>query len=695
MSKLTYKSTEVALGKLVLHPKNVRAASGHGYDAGSIAPLAANIATFGLLQPLLVQVLEGGQYGVLAGGRRLAALQKLCEDSVKGFGLRSKVQVNLVGADVDGATALSLSENILALPMDALDRFEAFDAMRLEGQGIDEIARAFGITERSVRESMRLGQIDLLIRESYRSGEINLETLREFAGHPDQAVQLSVFTQLREDNALAQWRVRSAFQKQYTRKGSDLGQLVFDAYVKLGGVVKADLIDEDSVLEDDHLVQQALNTVLSDLAEEERGKLGFAWAEVAVDPEWNAFQDYGRVYPEPKDIGEEEQVKVDQLTEELDALAAEYEAAEDWHTQEEIEAKHEAKQAEIDALTQVYSDFDLGIAGVIAIWCNGSVRFEYGMVRPEDMPDDSSDGTGDDASSVGQGGQVRDADTSKPAYSAKLTDDLKELRTRAVAIALAQSPDLARDYAEFTIVAKALGNYVAFGDFGLDLSIGNPISPAKDPEGSRLAIEEVDAALLAGLDLAWAEKETRPEQFKAYRETPSEARGALLAYAVASTLHPSAYDASGRSLRALVEFEALPDIREAWTPDAAFLKRLTKPQLLAILRNDLGMPNKADAYANLKKSEVVEIIAGLFVSDNVTIGGEVQAKIAAWAPEIMRTSDVGAGEADGASADGLEDQPNEAASGAAAELVSDGRSDGNVETVNSRHDTGAEMAEAA
>ena len=644
MSKVTYQSTEVPLGKLVLHPKNVRAVSGHGYDAGSIAPLAANIAVFGLLQPLLVQPLEGGEYGVLAGGRRLAALQKLCADSVKGFGARSKVPVSVVAADVDGATALSLSENILALPMDALDRFEAFSAMFDEGQGVADIARAFGITDRSVRESMRLGQIDLLIRESYRAGDINLETLREFAGHPDQAVQLSVFMQLREENALSSWRVRSAFQKQYTRKGSDLGQFVFDAYVKLGGSVTADLIDEDSILEDDHLVSEALTTVLSDLAEEERAKFGFAWADILVDPDWNALADYGRVYPEPKDVSEEEQAKVDQLTEELDGLAAEYEAAGDWNTREEIEAKHEAKQAEFDALTQAYSDFDLGVSGVIAIWRNGALSFEYGMVLPEDMPDTSSDGPGDGANSVGQGGQVSDAAASKPAYSAKLTDDLKELRTRAVAIALAQSPDLARDYAEFTIVAKALGDYVAYGDFGLDLSIGMPISPVEDPEGSRLAIEEVDAALFAGLDLAWAAHETRPAQFTAYRETPSEARQALLAYAVASTLHPSAYDPSGRSLRALVDYEALPDIREAWTPDTAFLKRLTKPKLLAILREDLGMPGKADAYANLKKSEVVEIIAGLFVSDNVTIGSEVQAKIAAWAPEIMRTGDAGAGD---------------------------------------------------
>ena len=94
-------------------------------------------------------------------------------------------------------------------------------------------------------------------------------------------------------------------------------------------------------------------------------------------------------------------------------------------------------------------------------------------------------------------------------------------------------------------------SYVANGDFGLDLSIGRPISPAEDPEGSRLAIEEVDAALFAGLDLAWAEQETRAAQFKTYRETPSEVRQALLAYVVVSTLHPSIHDPSGRPLRAL------------------------------------------------------------------------------------------------------------------------------------------------
>ena len=71
-----------------------------------------------------------------------------------------------------------------------------------------------------------------------------------------------------------------------------------------------------------------------------------------------------------------------------------------------------------------------------------------------------------------------------------------------------------------------------------------------------------------------------------------------------------------------------------------------------------ALQQQADAYASVKKSEVVEIIAGLFVSDNVTIGSEVQAKIAAWAPEIMRTGDAGAGASEDAGSADVAGAPN-------------------------------------
>ena len=434
MSKVTYKPAEVAIAKLIQHPKNVRAKSGQGYSEQEIAPLAANIQEYGLLQPLLVQELEEGKFGVLAGGRRLAAMKALGEEGVKGFGARSKVQVNVVDKDVDHSVALSLSENILSMPMDALDRYEAFSAMMQDGSDVATVARAFGSDERSVRSAMRLGQIHSDIREAYRSSDINLDCLKAFAGHPDQAVQLDVFTQLREENSLFEWRVRSSFTKQYVRKGSALGAFVLEEYLRRDGGIQQDLIDEDSVLKDDHIVQAVLATNLGDRAEEERAKHGFTWSDCAINPEWDAFNGYGRVYPELRDLSDEEQTRVEELKTQIDAIAVEYESAQTGEEELELEAKSEALEAELDQLQYAYTADDLNTAGVIAVWRNDRLSFEVGMVRPGEGQDEGSAQAG--AQSEGQGGTV--TETPKLQYSAKLLDDLKEVRTRAVSIALAR-----------------------------------------------------------------------------------------------------------------------------------------------------------------------------------------------------------------------------------------------------------------
>jgi ParB family chromosome partitioning protein len=634
MTKIAYNPTEVTLSNLMVHPKNVRAKSGQGYEAQDIAPLSANIQEFGLLQPLLVQELENGKFGVLAGGRRLEALKALSAEGAKGFGQRSKVQVNVVDKNVDHTVALSLSENILSMPMDALDRFEAFSAMMQDGSDVSAVARAFGSDERAVRNSMRLGQIHSQVRDAYRNAEINLECLKAFAGHPDQSVQLDVFKQLQEENALSVWHVRNAFTRQFTRKGSVLGQFVLEEYLNRGGEIQQDLIDEDSVLKDDHIVQAVLNTNLNDRAEDERARHGFAWSDCVVNPAWDAFQEYGRVYPEHRDLTEAEQHRIDELAVQIDAIAVEYESAQTSEEELELEAKSEALEAELDQLQYAYSSSNLAKAGVIAVWRNDQITFEVGMVRPGETSDDGADAENSDVE--GQGGTV--TDSPKPRYSAKLTDDLKEVRTRAVAIALAQSPTLARDYLEFCVVARVMAGSCYYTNFGMELSTGQPIREPEAPEGSRLQIEEVDATLFSQLEQEWYEQETDAERFTAFRELPQEARDALLAYATSKMLLPTPYDPSQRSLRSVVDAEALPNIRDAWTPDAPFLERLTKPTLIEIQQVDLGMTDKAEATSSLKKSEIVRAVDELFGSENITLDVDAQTRIANWAPDMMKTA---------------------------------------------------------
>ncbi|SEN81557.1 ParB/RepB/Spo0J family partition protein [Roseovarius tolerans] len=139
----------VAIGELIAHPANVRSKSPETYDPENIAHLKASIAVLGLLQPLLVQKIDG-KYAVLAGGRRHAALKELVADkAAKGFTAKTKVDCRLVPDDCDVTTALSLAENVTQAPMNAIDEFEAFarccqtnSNSSQEGQGRCPLRRA-------------------------------------------------------------------------------------------------------------------------------------------------------------------------------------------------------------------------------------------------------------------------------------------------------------------------------------------------------------------------------------------------------------------------------------------------------------------------------------------------------------------------------------------------------------------------
>ncbi len=111
------KSVSVAIGDLTSHPANVRSNSPETYETENIAHLKASIAVLGIIQPLLVQKIDG-RYGVLAGGRRRAALNELVADkTAKGFTTKTKIECRLVPDNCDVTTALSLAENITQAPM--------------------------------------------------------------------------------------------------------------------------------------------------------------------------------------------------------------------------------------------------------------------------------------------------------------------------------------------------------------------------------------------------------------------------------------------------------------------------------------------------------------------------------------------------------------------------------------------------
>ena len=633
----------VAIGDLVAHPANVRSNSPETYDPENIAHLKASIAVLGLLQPLLVQKLDG-KYAVLAGGRRHAALKELIADKAsKGFTAKTKVDCRLVPDDCDVTTALSLAENITQAPMNAIDEFEAFARMmEVDGQTPETIAKTFGATVAAVKGRLRYGLIHPDIRAAARGKVITLDTMKAFAEHPSQEAQREVFEALTKDGGYLQaYTVRQALKSRGVQVSDDIGAFVRQDYEARGGAVAADLLEEHSVLEDASLVETILLEKLGAAAEEARMRLGFAWADAMVRYDYATMADYGRVYPGPIEPDEAAQKRIDEITAELEM---EDEGLED-SAYNALYERVDALEEEARDLQEAYSAEDLARSGVIASWQGGQITLHVGLVRPEDTVKEAG-ARGSSASPTGE----ESPDAGEITYPASLAEDLKTERAMALGAAMALHPEATLDLTLFKLVSDVLAS-------GMSVTQAIKIDARKEYR-SHAKMDEIDetslgqgAAAHDALDLSWLDDNRSPaDQFAAFRALEAGEKAKLVAYATASTTQSCfARDRQRDSLMHDFEIEIMPDIRAHWTPNAALFNRFKKAWLLKILGEDLGLAQEAVTLASSSKKEIVAFCDKLFAEPFATLTDAQRAAVAAWCPPMMQTAGVACDEAEHAS----------------------------------------------
>ena len=138
------RSQDIPFNKLVLSQANVRRVK-----AGiSIEELAEDIAHRGLLHGLSVRPVldadgaETGMFEVPAGGRRFRALELL----VKQKRMAKTEPVPCVVRTEGLAAEDLLAENVHRAPLHPLDQFRAFQTLREQGLGEEEIAARFFIS---------------------------------------------------------------------------------------------------------------------------------------------------------------------------------------------------------------------------------------------------------------------------------------------------------------------------------------------------------------------------------------------------------------------------------------------------------------------------------------------------------------------------------------------------------------------
>ena len=179
---------EIPLSRLVLAPENKRRTPP---DPRDDAQLKALIAAVGLLENLIVRTdpgsgepaspdrrpgqaahepggqagAEDGRYAVVAGGRRLKALQELAAEGA--LDADHPVPCQIRSGDVETAE-ISLAENVGRCAMHPADQVVAFSELADAGRSVSAIATRFGLSERLVEQRLRLGNAAPELLDAYR-----------------------------------------------------------------------------------------------------------------------------------------------------------------------------------------------------------------------------------------------------------------------------------------------------------------------------------------------------------------------------------------------------------------------------------------------------------------------------------------------------------------------------------------------
>lgn len=126
--------------------------------------LADSIAAQGLLQNLVVaKAKKRGMYEVVAGGRRLQAIQLLISDGRWPEGQT----VHALLVESNSALEASITENVQREAMHPADEFEAFAALIDQGKSIEDVAARFAVSPQVVKRRMRLAGVAPELIDAY------------------------------------------------------------------------------------------------------------------------------------------------------------------------------------------------------------------------------------------------------------------------------------------------------------------------------------------------------------------------------------------------------------------------------------------------------------------------------------------------------------------------------------------------
>uniref|UniRef100_C5CWG2 ParB domain protein nuclease n=1 Tax=Variovorax paradoxus (strain S110) TaxID=543728 RepID=C5CWG2_VARPS len=576
----------------------------------SIAALAASIRRLGLLQNLtVIPCGDDGDFEVVAGGRRLAALKLLAKK--RRIPEDWSVPCMLV-ADTLARTA-SLTENVQREAMGPVEELLAWKALVAEGRSVEAIAADFGVMPLVVRRRLRLANVSPRLLADYQTGAATLEQLMALAITDDHAAQEAAFY-----DSPAWQRSPEALRDHLTHEEIDasrdaLARFVgLETYEAAGGGVRRDLFSDEEqggYLTDAGLLDTLARHKLADVVEQVQLE-GWGWVEVApraTAAELHVFQRVRRTRRDPSRAEAKRIAKLEgkqnELQDRLDDEDAELSEDGVQALQEELNRLGNELEAIEQTLT-VYPPSAVEMAGVVvSVDHMGGVVVHRGLLREEQAKTlRAQERQKAGAAGVERNGYGGDADESvKSGISEKLAKRLSAHRTAALQAEVARHPQVA-----LVAVVHRLALRVVFDSYG---SGGSPVDIIATPQDglTQHAPDVGGSPAAVGMGKvreAWAGR--LPKEPKAlFAELLALPQGellSLLAVCVASTVSVLASREDEVPAAGLAEAVSL-DMHDWWAPTAeGYFAHVSKAKALeAVLA---FAPDHVTRLSKLKKAEI-------------------------------------------------------------------------------------------
>lgn len=584
----------IPLGQLQLSPRNARKTGGT-----DVEDLAASIAAHGLLQNLTVQPAanEGEAFGVVAGGRRLAALQLLHARGELPAALASDgIPCRLIHDD-DVALEASTAENTLREAMHPADQFDAFHAMVETGKPIADVAAHFGVAELVVRQRLKLANVNPQLVQVYREGGMTLEQLQALALTDNHEAQRQAWFTARGDWERQPHALRERITQREVPSDSTFAEFVgLEAYEAAGGGVRRDLFDARgrAWLQDKALLERLALDKLEVLAQAERDA-GWSWAEAHLTLDYSQRAEYP-VYPGAEDpvLTAEQQKRVDAIDERIREIETD-DALEDDAFQDEYD-RLERERDEIHAAAEAQWPAEIKVAtGVLVFLSHGGVHMDHARLKPGQKVDKAGAVTGTPKAASGT---KADAKPKKPEYSATVLHNLSAHRSEAIRDQVMGDPQLALALLVDWLIARHRHDF-ADGDALCmsGTSVGDAYKTAPDISPTVLGRIEEDLRDLAAAPkkdrLTWLIRQPQTDLLR------------LLAIGVGTRFDGLTERAEGHPVVAALHAATALNMADHWNATCDnFLARIPAALVLEAVTEAKGK-DAAATLTGLKKDELV------------------------------------------------------------------------------------------